>query len=110
MTNNTTLNLVTKGLLNISNITKGMILGYTIIQKKGGGGSQTPPIYKIYNDEQFINDIRKIKEEDISVINIKVDWKKTKKNQFKIEAKLLKKKIEAVLLEKTGKKIKIELI
>ena len=110
--NHIALNLATKGLLNISNITKGMliILQYVIVTKKGG----SPPYiqkedYRYYNNEQELyQDIRR--NEDIDYIKVFVNWDKSKKDNILVEAILLKKKIETELLTETGKNINVEII
>ena len=117
MSNHLSLNLVTKGLLNISNITKGMIiLQYQVIFKKkkhGGGGTgdglYKPPLYYDSKEPLF----REIKEEynDIDVIKVYVDWNKyNSKEYIKIEAVKLKNQMEAEILNETGKYIKVEII
>lgn len=113
--NHIALNLATKGLLNISNITKGMLLlGYRItpriIRKGGSPQYDEGPIFKKYEEpEDFIKDVKEI--EDIDYIEVKVDWnKKIDRKNKKIEAELIKKHIEAILLRETGKNIRIEII
>lgn len=106
-------NLVTKGLLNISNITKGMILvGYEIVFKKRGGSSadvkKTIPLH--YERESLYNEIKRHDEEDIELIKVYVDWNKNGKGFRKIEAKLLRSQIEAEILNETRKKIKVQIL
>ena len=114
MVNHIALNMVTKGLLNISNITKGVILTYEIVYKKKKGGSSVDPTARGYynnkEEEEFFNNIKKRKSDEIDVIKVKIDWNKTKKSDRKIEAVLLKKHIEAELLNKTGKNLKVEIV
>ena len=111
MVNHIALNMVTKGLLNISNITKGVILIYEIVSKRKKGGSSAEPERGFYNnDEEFFNEIRKLNADQVDVIKVKIDWKKTKKISRKIEAVLLKKHIEAEILNKTGKNLKVEIV
>lgn len=113
-TNHIATNLVTKGLLNMSNITKGMIItGYQIIPSGGGGGAYAgyvgPPAYKrILDDErEFYNDINKY--QDIDVIKVQVKWDKKYKGPRVIEATLIKARIEAEILKETGRNITVEL-
>jgi hypothetical protein len=109
-------NLVTKGLLNMSNITKGMvIIGYEIIRKKKGGGGSgaydggpSLPYKKIYDERELYDDISKY--DDIDIIKVKVNWEKKYKGPRLIEAKLIKTHIEAQILKETGKSITVELI
>jgi len=111
MINHMAINMVTKGLLNISNITKGVILVYEIVSKRKKGGSSSEPEIGFYNnDEEFFKEIRKRNIEEIDVIKVKIDWKKTKKISREIEAILLKKHIEAEILDKTGKNIKVKIV
>jgi len=111
MINHITTNLVTKGLLNISNITKGMIqIKYQIIFRKRGGSSANV-VHSYDNDEAFYDELRKHKEEEIDYIKVFVDWKGAKLKAFKkIEVKLLKEHIEAEILLKTNKKFTVEII
>lgn len=114
ISNHIALNLVTKGLLNISNITKGMLLlGYKItprIIKKGGSPQYDDrPIFKKYEEpEDFIKDVKET--EDIDYIEVTVDWnKKIDKKNKKIESELIKRQIEVILLRDTGKNIRVEI-
>lgn len=100
-------NLLTKGWMNISALTKGFILPYFryVIRRRGGGA------YDGYSEEKFYEDLRKNKPEDIDVIEIYVDWKKSKsKHGKKIFVELIKKKIEATLIKehKNYKDVKID--
>jgi len=105
-------NLVTKGLLNISNVTKGMVvIGYEIIisVKHGGSGAYAGPVTlpyrKIEDEREFYNDIKKY--DDIDVIKVQVKWDKKFKGPKLIEAKLIKSHIEAEILKETGRNIDI---
>lgn len=110
VSNHIALNLVTKGLLNISNLTKGIISLIEIVtpRRKASGGSGA----YAYDHEYGPNLFKKIKEEedDISVINVHVDWEKAKNENIKIEVKLLKAYIEAEILKETGKNLNVEII
>lgn len=111
MPNHIAVNLATKGLLNISNITKGMILiNFVVIFKRrgGGGGYATPPLYYDSKEPLF----RKIEEQgdDIESIKVYVDWNKSVTANYKMEAVLLKTQIEAEILNETGKVINVEII
>jgi hypothetical protein len=107
--NHITTNLITKGLLNISNITKGFILvNYEIVfKKKGGGSSVHIPLH--YEKNTLFDEIRKHKEDDIDLIKVYVNWNTTKNNET-IKVELIKKQIEAEILLETTKKIKVEII
>jgi hypothetical protein len=114
MINHFALNLVTKGLLNISNVTKGMIIvGYEIVKHPhgaGGGGAYAGgmPYRRVEDEREFYEDIKRT--EDIDVIRVKIDWKRKYKGNKNIEARLIKERIEAKILQKTGKKITVEII
>lgn len=117
-TNHNALNLVTKGLLNISSITKGVVYQIVFKNKKiRGGGSAyeeiLPPLY--YEKQNLYNEIHKLEEDDIKIIKVHVDWDKHGKvfktlDEKRIEVKLIKKHIKAEILKETNKNIKIELI
>jgi hypothetical protein len=112
--NHNALNIVTKGLVNISNITMGLV--YQLVLKKtkrkhGGSSADTlkvPPLY--YEREPLYNEINKYQEDDIELIKVYVDWDKRGKVFKKIEAKLIEKHIRAEILNETSKNIKIELL
>lgn len=113
MINHITTNLVTKGLLNISNITKGMIeIKYEIVfRKRGGGAQKAPGIPLHYDKESLYDEIRRHDEEDIECIKVYVDWEGSpRKGNKKIKAELLKTFIEAEILEKTSKHISVQII
>lgn len=111
--NHFTKNIITKGWLNISALYKGFVLPffkYEIISKKGG----SPYIISSgYREENLYRDLTKIKEDEIDIIKVYVNWDKdSQKYNKKIFAKLIKKKIEVELLEKKFSKfnIKVEII
>jgi hypothetical protein len=118
-TNHLATNLVTKGLLNISNITKGMIiLQFEVVFKKRHGGGmagdgvsiQKPPLY-YDSKETLFRELPKLIEEDIDVIKVYVNWNKSSyKGSKKFEAKLMKTQIEAEILNETGKSITVEIL
>ena len=111
--NHITTNLVTKGLLNISNIVKGMLeIKYEIIfRKKGGGAQKSPGIPLHYDKESLFNEIKKYEEDDIELIKVYVNWQTTpKEGTKKIKAQLLKTFIEAEILESTSKKVTVQII
>jgi hypothetical protein len=113
--NNIATNLVTKGLLNISNITKGLILvSYEIVFKKRGGGggyANAPKVPLHYERESLFNEIRNHNEEDIDCIKVYVDWSDHSLKGFKIiEAKLLKTHIEAEILNETNSHVTVKII
>lgn len=102
-------NIITRGNLNISSITKGFILPfftYEIKVRKGGGSG----IYKgsgYYELERDLYEIRK-KQEEIDAIVVYVDWyKKQSKINKNIYADIIRNKIEAELLERTKEKYEI---
>jgi len=110
MINHITTNLVTKGLLNISNITNGFIqVSYEILfRKRGGGGGETNVPKKTiplhYERESLYDEIRRHEEEDIELIKVYVNRDGKYKGFKKIEAKILKNNIEAEILNETNKK------
>ena len=112
--NHFTKNLITKGWLNISVLTKGFILPifkYIIIKKKGGGGGWVAG-EGIGNFRHDVEEIFK-KQEEIDVIKVYINWNKDiTKYSKKIYVKLIKKKIKAELIEHTNEKhnIKVEFI
>ena len=111
ISNHIALNLVTKGLLNISNVTKGMITFVTIVtpRKKGKGGSGGNYVYKGEYDTPFFKKIEEV--EDISIIQVHIDWDKMPKDvNKKVEVKLLKKYIKAEILKETGKNLNVKII
>jgi hypothetical protein len=116
--NHITTNLVTKGLLNISNITKGMILvSYEIVFRKRGGGGGSVPTPKLrevplhYDKETLFYEIQKHDEEDIDFIKVHVNWKDPPlKGYKKVDVKLLKAHIESEILQETNKKITVQII
>lgn len=108
MKNHIANNILTRGNMNISSLTKGFILPYfeyEIIKASGGSGSYKGTGY--YELQRHLDEMRKNKEE-VGVIKVKVDWyKNNKKYNKKIYAELIIKKIEAQLIEKFEKKFKI---
>lgn len=117
MSNHIATNLVTKGLLNISDITKGMIsiTGYQIVTKRRGGGSsyddvENYPIFKKINDKKELFNEIKNQVDEIDYIKVEVDWFREHKYPTLIEVKLIKSFIEAEILNETGKNIRVELL
>lgn len=116
MINHIVTNIVTKGLLNISAITKGFILPFFKyeIRRRGGGGGDTPKISSGYSEENLIRDLRNTKDEDIDYITVWVEWdKNAQKYDKKIYAELIKAKIQTTLLTENNLsniKITVELI
>jgi len=112
MINNIATNLVTKGLLNISNITKGMIFPvYEIVFKKRVGGGSGPRVPLHYNRESLYDEIKRHDENDIDLIKVHVDWSGSSlKGYKKMEAKIIEKYIAVEILHETNKKIKVQLI
>jgi len=119
--NHITNNIMTRGNMNISAITRGFILPafqFEIVTKKGGGSS--------YYDAELYDQIRKENElrqrdlsgatsgttdHDIEHINVMVDWgKNNDKSNKKIYAELIEKKITAQLLTKFNESYKINVI
>lgn len=99
--NHITKNLITKGWLNISSINKGFILPgfkYEITKKSGGSPLYGNGYYELERD------LFKIKnKDDIQSIKVYVDWNKKVSRFGKIVyADLIKKNIEAKLLENTN--------
>lgn len=102
-------NIITKGWLNISALTKGFILPsfkYVITKKRGGGPAHA--ISSGYKEDDLYNDLRKLKKDDVDVITVYVDWDKEKKTGKRIYAKLIKNTIEAKLIEQNLPKFKIK--
>ena len=90
-------NIITRGNMNISAITKGFILPkFTYaIRKKGGGGLQYGESYgQLQRD---LKDLKK-KEEEIDAIIVYIDWDKKVNKNIKAYAKLIEKKIRAELI------------
>lgn len=109
LSNHVSLNLVTKGLLNISNITKGMITFVGIVTPKRKSSGSGDYAYRGDYDPSFFKKIKEV--EDISVIKVFIDWNKIPKDtNKKIEVELLKKQIKAEILKETGKKLKVQII
>lgn len=102
-------NIITKGWLNISALYKGFVLPffkYEIIRKRGGSSPHV--LSSGYKEENLYNDLRNVKEDEIDVIKVYVNWDKNiKKYDKKIYAELIKKKIEVELLEKNFPKFNI---
>jgi hypothetical protein len=111
-TNHLAKDLVTKGFLDISILTKGFVLpfSYEIVTKKKrkrGGGSGV----KVYDDLK--RDLQEFQQEDVEYIKVYVDWYKQVKRNKKVYATLVERKVEAVLYEvyKENKiPIKIEIV
>jgi hypothetical protein len=103
-------NIITKGWLNISALYKGFVLPffkYEIFKKRGGGGQTV--LSSGYKEENLFRDLRTIKEDDVDLIKVYIDWSKNKQNYTKkIYAELIKKKIEVELIEKKLPKFNIE--
>jgi len=107
--NHIALNLVTKGIFDtVALTTKGMIvLLFEIVFKKRGGSPARAPL-QFQKEEEMYQELFKYPEEEIDYIKVYVDWSKKKSTKI-VEASLIQKKIEAQILEKTGKNIKVEL-
>lgn len=109
-------NIITKGWLNISAITKGMILPsfqYIIHKKRKGGGILAPEVLR--DDRYLIDDLKKIKEqgEEVDYIEVFVNWNHQPFKWGKhVYAELVRKKIEAELITKLDEKyiIKVQLL
>jgi hypothetical protein len=107
-TNHIATNIITRGNMNISALTKGFILPfftYEIRTKAGGSGA-----YKgasLYELERDLAEIRK-KKEEVDAILVFVDWnKKVSRFGKEVYAELIMKKIEAELIKSTNEKYKI---
>ena len=112
-------NIITKGWMNISALTKGIILPtckYIIRKRKGGLAGNDGWIDTRKRDEQhLIDDLRKIREngEEIESITVFVNWDHQADKYGKtVYAQLIQKKIEAKLLynDLDSHTIKVELI
>lgn len=106
--NNFALNVITRGNMNISAITKGFILPlFTYEIAVSGGGSGAYKGAGISELERDLDIIRK-KKEQIDAITVFVNWnKKVSRYGKEVYAELVMKKIEAQLLETTKEKYKI---
>jgi len=103
-------NLITKGWLNISAITKGFILPFFSyeIRKKGGGSPILGTGYQDLQRDLFQNIQKKDEKDEIESIRIYVDWNKNVNKYGKeIYVELIKKNIEVQLLKDTKHKYKI---
>ncbi len=106
-------NLITRGNMNISAITKGFILPSFkfIIRRKGGGSPQ-------YGEgiDHLKTELKKLTGktyDDVELIEVYVDWnKEVEKHSKEVYVELIQKKIEVQLLKsiKEKYKIKVELI
>lgn len=107
--NSISTNIITRGNLNISAITKGFVLPFFSyeIKVRKGGGSGTYKGTGYYELERDLYEVRKKKEEIDSIV-VYVDWyKKSYKYDKNIYAEIITNKIEAELLEKTKEKYTI---
>lgn len=109
--NHITTNVITKGWLNESAITKGFILPgfqYIIVRKRRGG---SPGIAR---DSEYLEDeLKRLKREDVDYIQVYINWNKSvERYDKKIYANLIKQKIHVQLLNNLGEnyKIKVKLI
>lgn len=100
-TNHITNNILTKGWMNISALTKGFILPsfqYVIRRKGGLGGNDYAYIEELRREEELLKDLKKRKEagEEIDYIQVFVNWDKSVFKYGKnIYAELIEKRIEA---------------
>lgn len=103
MVNHIAENIISRGNMNISALTKGFILPefkYKIIRRHGG--ISTGEGY-----DQLVKDLSKDKK-DVDVIEVYVDWYKDGNKHGKyIYARLIEKKIEAQLIKDVKIKYKI---
>ena len=102
--NHITTNIITKGWMNISAITKGWILpSYQfVIRRKGMRGGLPGWSDELKSAEELIKDLRKSQElgEEIEYIQIFVNWdKQVFKYGKNIYVDLIKKKIQAQIFE-----------
>jgi len=110
MNNHIANNIITRGNMNISALTKGFILPYFIyeIRRKHGGGSLYGEGY-----DKLQKDLQKLDSKDIDAIIVKVNWNRnqSKYNKY-IYAELIKNKIEVQLIEniKINYNITVELL
>ena len=114
MSNHLTNNILTRGNMNISALTKGFILPFFKyeIKKKHGGGSLYGDGYENLQKELINQKQSGVTYEDVD-ITVFVDWDKSQNKENKeIYVKLIQKKIEVQLLENTKNKysINVELI
>ncbi len=99
-------NIITRGNMNISAITKGFILpNFTFrIRRKGGGSSVEGEGYGQLQKELE----KQLRKADIEAIEVYIQWNKGVEHNKKIYAELIEKKISAKLLGDTGNEYKIE--
>ncbi len=114
--NHITTNIITKGWMNISAITKGFILPSFkyIIRKRPSGGSSFVQ-EELRDQQRLIDDLRKaqIADEEIDYIHVFVNWdKQTFKYGKNVFVELIKKKIEAEISTALSSQydIKVELL
>jgi len=101
-------NIITRGNMNISAITRGFILPYFRfeIRKKGGGSDQYGEGLRELQHE--LKKLTGVTEEEVDYIAVFVDWNKdVDKYGKEIYAELIEKKITAQLLKHTNEKYKI---
>lgn len=107
--NHITTNIITKGWMNESAITKGFIspaFQYIIVRKRKGG---SPGIAR--DSEYLEDDLRRLRKigEEVDYIQVYVNWNKhVEKYDKKIYANLIKQKIEVQLLTNLDEKFKIK--
>ena len=112
LSNHITNNIITKGWMNISAITKGFILPtfqYIIHVKRKGGTPAFDPLPK--DDRHLHDDLKKLKEQgqEVDHIQVFVNWEYQPFKWGKsITAELIKKKIEVELLSKMENKYEIK--
>lgn len=100
-------NILTRGNMNISALTRGFILPKFkyVIRRRGGGSSPEG-----YGYPALEKDLIKIKQQgdEVDYIQIFIKWEDKKYKYGKnIYARLITKKIEAILIESTKEKYKI---
>lgn len=109
--NHITTNLLTKGWLNISALTKGFILPtfQFIIKKKKSGGSSVGYLEEIRDQQHLIDDLKKLNKEEVDYIQVFVNWDKTPFKYGKtVYVELMKRKIEAQLSTALSESYRIE--
>jgi hypothetical protein len=108
--NHISVDIVTKGMLDTSIITKGILIPFVYeiitptVRRRGGGMYYGEMVDNIKKDIKEI-----VEKDDGDYIKIYVNWDKKIDKNKKIQVKLLKKEIMAVIEKNEGKKINIKI-
>ena len=109
MKNHWVKNIITRGNMNISAITRGFILpSFKFVIRRRRGGSPADVIGE--GPHQLRHELEELRKrnEEVDAIDVYVEWNKdVEKHGKKIYVKLIEKKITADLLKYTNEKYKI---